>query len=731
MEEPSVLDYLKSKLNPWKYERLDLPAVPPAAEETSPVKSAPAAQTEIPVQPAIAPTAPLVRVEPKRIALPVRSLGSLFFALAAQFALRPTPERDWVFGAALLCIAFILLTWAAFSDEIHLAKTPAELGLSLHHSINPTSLLIGGALALSAFIVFMFPFFLDQQPEFTWLNLIVLSLALFFVGRAFWLPSRSWIDAGRAWMHTLRSLPWRFSIHSRSLIAILAIGLALFVRFYRLGDVPPEMNSDHAEKILDVLRLLSGQTMIFFPSNGGREALQFYLVAGLHRLLALPLNFLTLKIVTASVGFLALPFIYLLGKEIATPRVGWLAFVLAGVAYWPNVVARVGLRLPFYMLFTAALFYFLVRGLRRNSRSDLIFSGALLGLGFYGYSADRILPLLVLAAFGLFLIHRQPAARRKSVLISFAALILVSLVIFIPLFSYIISAPEHFFERMFTRMGDWERPIGDPVFQVFMRNTGKALMMFSWDAGVVWPISIPGFPALGIIAGGLFYMGAGLVIIRYLRQRNWIDLLLLISIPILLLPSILSLAFPEENPNLYRTGGAYVPVFLLGGLALDGLISTIQKKTPGWLGNWLAFGLAGFLLLVHTAQEYTLVFDKYYESYLRSAWNSSEMGEIARDFMAMHQQSANVWVVGFPNWVDTRLVANNAGLPGVDFELKPENIPATQDRSGPKLFMLNPQDGVNLAALQGLYPQGWLQYYKSRVDTKDFMLFYVLQGNVE
>jgi hypothetical protein len=255
--------------------------------------------------------------------------------------------------------------------------------------------------------------------------------------------------------------------------------------------------------------------------------------------------------------------------------------------------------------------------------------------------------------------------------------------------------------------------------------------MFSWDAGVVWPISIPGFPALGIVAGGLFYLGAGLVLIRCIRERNWIDLLFLLAIPILLLPSILALAFPEENPNLYRTGGAIVPVFLLAGLALDGLMTAVQEKTSGRPGNWLAYGLAGILLLLHGTQEYTLVFDDYYKNYRLSSWNSSEIGEIARDFIEIHQVPDNVWVVGFPNWVDTRLVANNAGFPGADFELKAENIPATRDQAGPKLFILNPQDHENLAALQALYPEGWLHYFKSRVETKDFLIFYVLPEAAE
>jgi hypothetical protein len=102
------------------------------------------------------------------------------------------------------------------------------------------------------------------------------------------------------------------------------------------------------------------------------------------------------------------------------------------------------------------------------------------------------------------------------------------------------------------------------------------------------------------------------------------------------------------------------------------------------------------------------------------------MGEVARDFITLHQTPENVWVVGYPNWVDTRLVANNAGYPGRDYELKTENIPNTGTHSGPKLFLLNPQDNANLAALQELYPEGILERHISRVETKDFLIFYVL-----
>jgi len=490
------------------------------------------------------------------------------------------------------------------------------------------------------------------------------------------------------------------------------------------------MNSDHAEKFLDVLRVLSGQTLIFFSSNGGREALQFYIVAGLHKFLGLPLDFMILKLVTASIGFLALPFIYLIGKELGGARVGLLAFVFAGIAYWPNVVSRVGLRLPFFMFFTAAVFYYLTRGLRQARRNDFILAGIFLGLSFYGYSGDRILPVLVIAAIGLYLIHRQSRQRRMFGLISLVVVIAVSFIIFIPLLHFILAEPEGFFMRMFTRMGTWEKPITDPILLIFIRNVGRAFAMFSWDAGVVWPISIPGYPALSTVSGGLFYIGAGLVLLRYFQSRNWMDLFLLISIPILMLPSTLALAFPAENPNLYRTGGAIVPVFLFIAIGLDGLMRAFEKNknSAGALsprGMRMSIGLAILLISLNCWQDYGLVFERYYASYRLSAWNSSEMGAAAQNFINLHQAPDNVWVVGYPNWVDTRLVANNAGFPGRDFELKLENIPATASHTGPKLFLLNPQDQDGQTALQQLYPEGWLQRYLSRVETKDFMIFFV------
>ncbi len=199
------------------------------------------------------------------------------------------------------------------------------------------------------------------------------------------------------------------------LIVVLLTGLALFFRFYRLSSVPGEMFSDHAEKLLDVSDILNGKPSIFFPRNTGREAIQFYLTAAIATWLNMGLSYISLKLGTALIGFLTLPYIYLLGKEIGGKRVALFAVSLAAIAYWPNVIARVGLRFPLYPLFAAPALYYFIRGLRRQNRNDFIWSGIAVGIGLHGYTPFRIVPFVLVILLLLYLLHRQArvnAARR-------------------------------------------------------------------------------------------------------------------------------------------------------------------------------------------------------------------------------------------------------------------------------------------------------------------------------
>jgi hypothetical protein len=249
--------------------------------------------------------------------------------------------------------------------------------------------------------------------------------------------------------------------------------------------------------------------------------------------------------------------------------------------------------------------------------------------------------------------------------------------------------------------------------------------MYGWNDGQIWPVSIPGRPALDVISGVFFYLGLVLLLIHYLRQRKWEYGFLILAVPMLMLPSILSLAFPQENPAPNRAGGAMVPVFLIIGLAMDGLMEQMKSR------RWANVVIAGLFALA-ALQNYALVFNQYQQQYALSAWNTSEMGLVLRNFAENSGSLQATWVVKSPHWVDTRLVGIHAGEPTRDFGIDLENIPATITEKGAKLFLVRhfarPEDRAEeemaLVTLQQTYPQGWGELYTSQYAGKDFWVFY-------
>jgi hypothetical protein len=270
---------------------------------------------------------------------------------------------------------------------------------------------------------------------------------------------------------------------------------------------------------------------------------------------------------------------------------------------------------------------------------------------------------------------------------------------------------------------------GNPL-EIFLSNTWNAMRMFGWDNGDVWTFSVPHHPALDTISAALCYMGMGLLLIRYVCKRSWLDLFLLLSVPMLMLPSILSLAFPKENPVPSRTSGAIVPVFVMVGIALESLLSTLWERlvrtgVPRLYGAVAVAGLGIGLFLFAANDNYDLVFNQYRKSYELQSWNSTEMGLVYRDFATTIGSPDTFWQVGYPYWVDSRLICIVAGYTDRNCVVMPDELSTTLTETRAKLFILNIKDVDSLAMLQQLYPQGTAQEYQSKYPTKNFLMFFV------
>ncbi|UCC52072.1 MAG: glycosyltransferase family 39 protein [Anaerolineaceae bacterium] len=727
-EEPSVLDYLKAKLTPW---RGPAPQIPPLPE---PDQRSPDIELDQAVEPiatpdvgtAISPDLELAaQDEPatRKVVWPWRAMAALGVALIAQWTLEPGLARHWAPGLALYLLAFILIIWATQRSELVIAQLPKDCDRQddLPASGNVRKI----ALLILALVLALFAFRAFTGNRFTTFNVWLWILSIIAIVIAFWQPNPKTLNWKKWAKGHLNPRQWQVERLGWGLLLLAVTTFVLFFRLYRTDSVPLEMVSDHAEKLLDVWDVLQGKTSIFFPRNTGREGLQMYMTAGIIQLLGTGYSYLSLKIGTVIAGIVTLPFVYLLGKEVGNRRVGLLALLFAGIAYWPNVISRVGLRFPLYPLFVAPTLYFLLRGLHTSNRNYFILSGIFLGIGLHGYTPIRILPIVILVVVGLYLMHPQSKGKRRQAIWGLVLLVLISLIIFLPLLRFALEEPYLFSLRSFSRLGSVERPLPGPAWQIFLSNLWNAMTMFAWDNGDIWLHSVAQRPALDTVSAALFYMGGIMLLVRYLEQRNWFFLFLLLSVPLLMLPSILSLAFPEENPALNRMSGAMIPVFLIVAIALDAILTGIESRLGNSAGKKVVWGLALLLVAWSSFQNFDLVFNQYQDVHKTRSWNTSEMGEIIREFTLSKGSTESAYVVPFPHWVDTRLVGMNAGFPRKDFAIWPDALADTTSKPGAKLFLVKPDDQESLISLRNLYPQGNLATYNSEIDAHDFVMFFI------
>jgi 4-amino-4-deoxy-L-arabinose transferase-like glycosyltransferase len=701
--EPSVLDYIKAILS---FGRNRVPAVP--ALPASGTRAVRAVRAGNPTQ---ARTSTVTRPLPWRVALAFALflIGQTFF---------PVQENSWQIGLVVTLVAAAITIWAAYEGEWRLPQfekiSPEKKALGFRR----IPLILG-------VLFFGLTFLFSGENRFNFFNVTFWLLSIGFVLSAFWQSKRNFKVVWKEWRERLAAKGWQINISRWALLLLFVFAIIAFFRFSQLNTLPPEMTSDHAEKLLDVNDILHGQYSIFFERNTGREPLQFYLTAVITKFFGTGISFLSLKLGTTILAFASLIYIYLLGKEFGGRWVGLIAVILVGIAFWPNLLARIGLRFSLYPTFAAPTLYYLILGLRRGHLNDFLLSGVFMGIGLNGYTAFRIMPVVAGAALLIFLLHKPPADLRRRSLIGFALLALVALVICAPLFRYAVEHPDMFTQRMTSRVFETERAYPGAFLVTFFSNVWNGLRMFNYSGGNIWSVGLRDTPAFDLISAALLLLGVILVAVRYARTRSWMDLFLLLAIPLMMLPSTLSLAFPEENPAMNRASGAWIPAFIVCALALDAFLHGMKDKLGGKFGSIVAQVSGVAVLMIAAALNYGLFFGDYIQAYAQSSWNSSEMGKVIADYAGSFGSLDSAWVVAYPYWVDTRLVAINAGNPSVDYAIWPEQLSNTLAAPAPKLFILKADDEGGLNILQRLYPNGVETFHQSQVGGKEFLTYLV------
>ena len=287
---------------------------------------------------------------------------------------------------------------------------------------------------------------------------------------------------------------------TRAVLIAVVLLTAIFFRLHLLATIPPGLYFDEAWNGKDALESLrTGSFPAYYPANGGREGLFIATVAGALEVFKQHEPWV-LRLPAALYGILTVFGVYLLGKELFSAGVGFLASFLLAISTWHLAASRICGRCivaPAVLVFAAWLFLVALRG-RNGIRwiPTAIAAGVALGLGAYSYTAFRPMPLVFAVCIPFF----WRTARFRRVLVVTAV---VSLLVASPLLWYFWNHPTDFVRR----------PAEISVFQSdrpllsLASNTVRTAGMFLFAGDRNWRHNIAGKPMLFLPVGICFVIG--------------------------------------------------------------------------------------------------------------------------------------------------------------------------------------------------------------------------------
>jgi hypothetical protein len=363
-----------------------------------------------------------------------------------------------------------------------------------------------------------------------------------------------------------------------ALAAIVAV--AVLLRFLDLAANPGGLYGDEAAEGLDAARLLHQpgfhpDFLVWFPDDGGREALFGYVVAGAFWLFGQ--STLVLRATAAAFGVAGVLGIGALGRRFGT-WVGLVAAAWAAGSLWLVCVSRDGMRNAIVPVFGAAALIALLWWAREPSRRSATVAGAVTSLAaLYTYQPLKLLPVLVvLWLWWLRRSDRETYLRLRDGLLPFAAAFAV---VAAPMIAVAVTEPGNYFGRAAATSAFNPAVEGDdnPLVHVL-----RTLGMFGLTGDPNPRHDVAGLPLVPLPLAVL----AGFGVVRLWRmRRDPSHALVLLALPVFLLPALI--ATEGGSPHGLRTLGLAAPVGVSVGLGALELVEWARGR-PGRAAERLA-----------------------------------------------------------------------------------------------------------------------------------------------
>jgi 4-amino-4-deoxy-L-arabinose transferase-like glycosyltransferase len=386
-----------------------------------------------------------------------------------------------------------------------------------------------------------------------------------------------------------RALMERFGPAVPAMVALGAIVLAaIALRFYDLASNPGGLYGDEAGEGLDAWRLLHQPGFhadfgVWFTSDGGREALFAYVVAGVFHFAGA--TTLALRATAAAFGVAGVLAIGHLGRRFGV-WTGIVAAAWAAGSLWLVAVSRDGMRNAIVPFFGALALLAVLHWAARPGRVTAILAGAVTALAaMYTYQPLKLLPVLVIVWL-LWLRHADRATyeRLRPGVVPFAVAFLV---VAAPMLAVAVTNPSNYLGRAAatSALNPGVDADSNPIVHVL-----RTVAMFGLTGDPNARHDVAGLPLLplplSVVAGfGLWRL--------WRMRRDAGHALILLALPVFLAAP--ALATEGGSPHFLRSLGLAAPLGVTIGLGALELVEQARLRGRRWAGP-LAIGAVAVTL---------------------------------------------------------------------------------------------------------------------------------------
>lgn len=458
----------------------------------------------------------------------------------------------------------------------------------------------------------------ERPPAIAWLFYLS-SVGTFLA--AFWLaesPLRlpSWEEIMQCVRH----------IKPEHIILILLLAASLFIRVYRLGELPLGVWYDEADNGLWARQM--NKDPEFQPIYVGPANLPWHYLS----LIALSFRIfgdgiVAVRLVSALFGTLTVWATYLLVRDLFGPRMGLVGAFIMAVSHWNVNFSRVGMYGITAPLFILLVPYLLNKGIRSQRRVHFALAGVALGLGMCFY----ISYLLFVPVIGFLLLHTILSRRHFlrhyiSHLVIFAIAVIVAVA---PIAFFAARYPNIFFNRTRTT-SIFKDKTREQAISALKESATKHLLMFNYRGDGNGRHNLPGEPQLDLVTSVFFVLG---VVYSLYRFRDPRYAALVVGLLVMLSGGIFSLDF--EAPQSLRAIGTLPISHLLGFVAMARLWREFdltfcpRRAGYGWLAVLPMLAYVGYtnlnIYFVKQANDFA-VWNAYSTAETFTARRMKEMG---------------------------------------------------------------------------------------------------------